>query len=69
MGDSRMAAEPISLHDLDKRVSALQQWRENLQETINLKIENAVNKAVIKLLLGAAGLLAIQSLLETIWKG
>ena len=57
-------SEQVTLHSLDKRVGSLEQWRDEVPETTDLKIENAINGAVIKLLLWFAGLLTIQSLAE-----
>lgn len=59
-------AEDATLHSLDKRVTGLEDWRKDLEKTIDLKIENAGNKLVVKILLGAAGLLALQSVIERV---
>jgi len=54
-----LMSEPVTLHTLDRRVSAI-------EETMDLKIQNAVNAAVIRLLLGIGGLLALQTLFEKV---
>lgn len=61
-----MAAEPVDLHALDKKVSGLLQWKREFPATVDLKIQNAVNGIVIRTLTGAGLLLAAQSLLEKI---
>lgn len=59
-------AEDVTFHSLDKRVTGLEDWRKDLEKTIDLKIENAGSKLVVKILLGAAGLLTLQSVIERI---
>lgn len=67
-------SEGTLLHALDKSVHGLQEWRKQMVEqeipaihqTTDLKIENAVSKAVNRILLGAAGLLALQTFIERV---
>lgn len=59
-------AEEITLTGVDRRVRTLEQWREGIMETIDLKIQNAINAAVIRILLGIGGLLVLQSVIERI---
>jgi hypothetical protein len=54
----------LNLHTLDKRVSGLEDWKDTMPETMDLKIENEINRAVIKLVGWVAGLLFVQSLAE-----
>jgi len=60
-------AEEVTLHTLDKRVGNLEQWRKDFPGTVDLKIQNAVNSVVIKILSGIGLLLAAQSVLEKVF--
>lgn len=57
-------AEEITLTGVDRRVRTLEQWRAGVMETIDLKIQNAINAAVIRILLGIGCLLVMQSIVE-----
>jgi hypothetical protein len=54
----------LNLHTLDKRVNNLEEWKDTMPETMDLKIRNAISEAILKLVGWVAGLLAVQSLVE-----
>lgn len=59
-------ADQVTLHSLDKRVNNLEEWKDTMPETMDLKIQNAIRGEILKVVGWVAGLLAVQSLVEKV---
>lgn len=54
----------LNLHTLDKRVNNLEEWKDTIPETMDLKIRNAISEAALRFVGWVAGLLFVQSIVE-----